>query len=196
MERRTRCVHDIVGTAQPTDMPGKPPQCLGTETCILHREGDYCITTFPKTGTTLLSFICHLLRCDGIDEENLTNFEDICQVVPHTSSAWFINQDINADQPGTSRLFKSHRPLQQVAYLPGAEWVKYIVTIRDPTTTLLSLYQHRLSRGRFRSPPPNLLEYARSPAWLDEHMEGCMPSIWDYYISFWKCRFIFIYAIC
>jgi hypothetical protein len=66
--------------------------------------------------------------------------------------------------------------------------LKYIATVRDPTSTLLSMYQHRVDRGRFGADVPGLLEYAHSPAWLQQHMPGCMPSIWDYYDTFYKCR--------
>ena len=153
-----------------------------------HRRGDTYIVTFPKTGTTLLSFVCHLLRSKGTTSAAWTSFEDIDQVVPHTSSAWFIDQDVNAEQAGFCRLFKSHRPLQQVCSWPCPPGVRYIASIREPTATLLSLHHHRAARGRFGDSVPSVLEYAQSSAWLHEHMAGCMPSMWDYYISFWKCR--------
>jgi hypothetical protein len=55
--------------------------------------------------------MCHLLRTNC----NCDDFEDIHQVCPHTSSAWFIGQDLNQPQSAIPRLFKSHREIQQVA---------------------------------------------------------------------------------
>jgi hypothetical protein len=94
----TRAVHEITGRVQPGAMPGKPPACLQRELSVAHRDGDVYIVTFPKTGTTLLQLICHLLRCDiaadasAADIEGLVGFRDIHDVVPHTSSAWFTDQ--------------------------------------------------------------------------------------------------------
>ena len=184
------CAHDILGRKCPVHMSGKPPECLATEISLKHKCGDTYVVTFPKTGTTLLSFICHLLRSAQRTDTALTNFDDICQVVPHISSSWFIDQDINATQPGACRLFRSHRTLQQVGGWTCTPGIRYIATVRDPTATLLSLYAHREARGRFQGAVPSLLEYAQSPAWLHEHMVGCMPSIWEYYRDFWRSRYI------
>jgi hypothetical protein len=202
-------------------MAGKPPECLAAEVRCGERArpGDTFLVTFPKTGTTLLQFICHLLRCRCCEAS--LSFEDIHQVVPHTSSAWFIDQDLDAEQPGPPReglgspgevlgeeedreevedaerrrrmqggfrLFKSHRPLEQVA--PFARGVRFVATIRHPTSTLVSLYAHRLARGRFPSsaPAPSIVEYAHSAAWTEAHMGSSMGNLWDYYLTFWMCR--------
>jgi hypothetical protein len=176
--------HQIVGRREPKGMHGKPSECLATEIGIRHRSGDLYVVTFPKTGTTLLQFICHLIRCQGC--ESALDFEDIHQVAPHTSSAWFADQDLNADQCGLFRLFKTHRMIEEVA--PCAAGVRFVATVRDPLSTLVSLYEHRLQRGRFASHPQSIKEYAFSKEWTTAHMDGCMGSIWDYYSSFWACR--------
>ena len=181
-------VHDILGCAPPAHMRAKPAECLSTEVSIDHRDGDTYIVTFPKTGTTLLSFICHLLRHDAAEEGAWLDFKDICEVVPHTSSAWFIDQNLNADQPGVCRLYKSHRMLKQVGSWAAPIDLKYVATIRNPTATLLSLYQHKIARGRFDNIVPSVMEYAQSPVWQEEHMPGCIPSLWTYYATMWRCR--------
>eukprot|EP01041_Mallomonas_annulata_P005785 gene5785-11686_t len=179
--------HDICGHMPPQNMPNKPPECLKTETNIAHRDGDTYIVTFPKTGTTLIQFVCHLLRTGA--DERATSFDDIHQVCPHTSSAWYIQQDLNAEQIAHPRLFKSHRMLQQI--VPHQKNVKYIATIRDPWKTLVSCYEHRRTQGRLSPPgvkPPSLLEFSFSPTWLRALNEGSVETIWDHFLTFWKCR--------
>lgn len=180
-------VHAILGRAPPAPMRSKPEECLATEVSIEHRDQDVYIVTFPKTGTTLLSFICHLLRHDSPDADAWLQFKDICEVVPHTSSAWFIDQNLNTDQPGICRLYKSHRKLEQVGSWCSTG-LRYITTIRDPTSTLLSLHRHRVARRRFNSDVPSILEYALSSAWQQEHMPGCIPCVWTHYKTMWQCR--------
>jgi hypothetical protein len=165
-------------------MKGKPMECLQVETNIFHKSGDAYIITFPKTGTTLVQFICHLLRC-GADHQSIL-FDDIHQVVPHTSSSWFINQELNVDQPGLCRLFKTHRMIEQIAGI--SDVTKFIATIRDPTDTLISVYEHSRVSGRFRNQEISLKEYARSDKWLKAHLDGCVGNIWDTFLSFWRCR--------
>lgn len=180
--------HDICGRIEPRAMIGKEPECLEVEKSIIHREGDTYVITFPKTGTTLIQFICHLIRTNA--DERAIAFDDIHQVCPHTSSAWYIHQDLNAEQPASPRLFKSHRMLQQVA--PFAKGVKFIATIRDPFTTLVSCYHHRKKQGRLPAPPggnpPTLAEFALSRTWLESLVEGCVTNIWDHILTFWNCR--------
>ncbi len=177
-------VHDICGRVAPAPMPGKPAECLATEVSVIDKPGDVYIVTFPKTGTTLMQLICHLLRTSARD--GCTDFDDIHQVVPHSSSAWFIDQNLNAEQPGNFRLFKTHRYISQVA--PRSRTAKYIGTVRNPKDTLLSLYRHQCESGKFGLNVPSIEEYASSPKWQVEHLSGCIGNIWNTYVEFWKCR--------
>lgn len=177
---KRKLVHDVIGRVQTKPMNGKPLECLADETGIRHERGDIYLVTYPKTGTTLLQYICHLLRTNGDDDD----FEDIHQVVPHTSSSWFIGQDLNGKQRGKVRLFKSHRILDQVA--PFANGVKYIVTIRDPVKTLISLHSFRMSRGQKQS--SDIIEFARSDVWTKENNPGCVLSLLDHYLQFWQAK--------
>ncbi len=65
MEPNHLKVHDIIEPKNPIGMHGKPHECLETETSIVHEPGDIYIVTYPKTGTTLLQYMCHLLRTNG-----------------------------------------------------------------------------------------------------------------------------------
>lgn len=163
-------------------MNGKPAECLEVETGINHREGDIYIVTYPKTGTTILQYTCHLLRtkCKGAD------FDDIHQVCPHTSSAWFIDQDLNAPQEAPPRLFKSHRKLEQVA--PFATGIKYIATIRDPTRTLVSVWSFRQARGNADPNEATVFDFAKSERWTQSNNGDSVTSYFDHIAGFWKCR--------
>jgi len=135
----------------------------------------------------MLQYMCHLLRTGADDRAN--DFDDIHQVSPHTSSAWYIRQDLNAEQPALPRLFKSHRMLQQVA--PNAHGVKFIATIREPFATLVSCYEHRKQQGRL-SPPgtpcPTLSEFAHSDTWIKSFHPGSIDTLWDHLVTFWRCK--------
>ena len=45
------------------------------------RPTDIIVATFPKTGTTLVTWICHLLRTGG-DTSHLDRIETLYEVVP------------------------------------------------------------------------------------------------------------------
>jgi hypothetical protein len=178
--KRSIQVHDVCGRHDLIPMPGKPIECLETEKSLKYRMGDVCIVTFPKTGTTLIQHMCHLIRTKCADIE----FDDIHQVCPHTSSAWYIGQDLNAEQVASPRLFKSHRELSQVA--PYATGVKFISTIRDPTSTLLSLISFNKIR-EVEQQNVDVLQYATSYKWTCAHNEGSIRTVFDHYATFWKC---------
>ena len=179
-------VHDVIDRKQPVRMPGKPKECIETEVSLQLQDGDVFIVTFPKTGTTLLQYLCHLLRVGGVDGD----FEDIHQVCPQISSSWFIGQDLNdpsqVHNSFVPRLFKSHRELEQVAAFATVE-VKFIVTIRDPLHCLHSMHAFRSKRGSTAA-GISLLDFAQSPFWTTEKVEGCIRTIFDHFSTFWKCR--------
>ncbi|RYG66264.1 hypothetical protein EON64_10145, partial [archaeon] len=122
-------LHAIIGHEPPEHHLNKPLACLEVEYAVRHRKGDIYIATYPKTGTTLLQYICHLLRIhcgakadveasrlhtdhDTVSQKDgvvsvqgevkgdlsayIPDFEDIHQVCPHTSSAWYLHQDLDA----------------------------------------------------------------------------------------------------
>jgi Sulfotransferase domain len=84
------------------------------------RSSDVFITTYPKCGTTWVSFICHCLRTRGD-----TDFVEITQVVPWTIFALDCKQDLHAEQCANPRLFKvcnylcTYLPHTKLLYLPA-----------------------------------------------------------------------------
>lgn len=81
------------------------------------RPSDVFITTYPKCGTTWVTFICHCLRTRG-DE----SFGEITEVVPWTIFAEDCGQDLDAEQAADPRLFKVTF-LTQILATASASWI-------------------------------------------------------------------------
>jgi len=104
-------------------------------------RNDIIICTMPKTGTTWLGLICHLLRGGNME------FQDLNQVVPWHQLGWDMNWDpastINTMQSTLiPRLWKSHQLIS--AERPDA---RYITTIRHPISVLKSWHHFMKSKG-------------------------------------------------
>jgi hypothetical protein len=130
-----------------------------------------------ETGTTWCQQMCHQIRTKGH-----TDFAEITQVVPWIDFAWEINQDLNADQVANPRLFKSHARLTALH-----EGCKYLATIRDPVTTLLSLYKFFIAKNMpfpewFLSDTDN---FAKCPVWAIDSIWG--GNYWQYMADFYLC---------
>jgi len=95
------------------------------------RSDDVFISTYPKCGTTWTQQIVQLLRTGGD-----MDFDEITEVVPWFESAHDIQIDINADQPGQLRAFKTHRLPSE---LPSG--ARHIFVTRDPARVALSFYR-------------------------------------------------------
>jgi len=104
------------------------------------RPTDIIVSTFAKTGTTLVIWICQLLRTGGNDD---LDFEFLYDVVPWPLASWDMGYDpnINGSQ-FFPRVFKSH--LRMASVYRGC---KYIVTIRDPGKTAISFYNFLIAKG-------------------------------------------------
>lgn len=137
------------------------------------RPTDIVVATFPKTGTTLVSWICHLLRTDG--EPVLDQIETLYEVIPWPTLSWDIGYDPNVNGGQFfPRVFKSH--LRMASVYRGC---KYIVTVRDPEKTALSFYNFFLSKQ-----VPHVMEMDASTFVTDtpfvKGREG-RAGIWEYY---------------
>jgi len=143
------------------------------------RPTDILCATFAKTGTTLVTWICHQLRTGGH-----VDFEDIYQVAPWVLMAWDIGQDPNVDgSEFFPRVFKSHLRLGSV--YPGC---KYLVTLRDPAKTSISFYNFLSAKGIPSVTERNLSQFITETSFVkgtDNKMRG---SLWDYYKEYWIAR--------
>jgi hypothetical protein len=162
------------------------------------RPTDVIVATFPKTGTTLLTWICHLLRTKATPIEEQEPFETLYEVVPWPTLSWDIGYDPNVQgSQFEPRVFKSH--LRMASVYPGC---KYVVTIRDPAKTTLSFYNFFLAKkvpflveetsggendaepklkmdvSTFLVDMPFVKGTPRTPT------SALRPSIWDYYAEY------------
>src|SRR4051794_28496220 len=95
------------------------------------RPSDVIIASYAKCGTTWLQQMVHSLRTGGD-----LDFDDISRVVPWIETAADLGIDLEGEQCGKPRVFKSHLSYEQVP--AGAQ---YIVSIRDPRDALVSAYR-------------------------------------------------------
>ena len=81
------------------------------------------VATFPKSGTTFVTNICHQLRsrCEAND------FEEITAICPWIDLAVDVGQNLEDDHAHEPRVFKSHMNPSNLN--PGG---KAIFVVRDP----------------------------------------------------------------
>ena len=154
---------------------------------------DIIVATFPKTGTTLVTWICHLLRTNA-QHDTSTEFDTMYEVAPWPTLSWDIGYDPNtAGNQFTPRVFKSH--LRMASIYPGC---KYVVTIRDPAKTVLSFYNFFIAkRVPFivdENDHKNLLmdvstflvdtPFVKGSAEDIASKTNYRASIWDYYVEY------------
>jgi hypothetical protein len=124
--KRARTVEEFVanmmalGEAEPGSFVPYEPQ-----------KGDVFITSWAKSGTTLMQQMFHQLRTGGD-----MDFDDISRMTPWDDTAGLTGFDMSQPQRGAPRGFKSHREYER---LPAG--MRYIVTVRDPAETYVSFYR-------------------------------------------------------
>jgi hypothetical protein len=104
------------------------------------RRDDVFISSYPRSGTTWLQMIVHVLLSDGD-----TGFAHISDVVPWFERTLALGRARAADfEPRASpRVFKSHLPYR---WLPGG--ARYIYAVRDGRDVAVSYYHfHRSHLG-------------------------------------------------
>ena len=137
------------------------------------RETDVIISPAGKCGTTLLQQTFHTLRSRGD-----MNFDDISRVVPWIETAKKLGIDINAEQTGEPRGFKSHLSWDHVP--KGA---KYIVSLRDPKDAFVSGY--RFMEGWYFEPGTISFEEL-----FEQRLDGRTRGLdhWAHLVSWWGQR--------
>lgn len=148
-------------------------QVLASIKAYRPRPTDIIITPYGKCGTTWLQQTFHTLRTRGD-----MDFDDISRVVPWIETAVMVDIDINAEQRGRPRGFKSHASWDHVP--KGA---KYVVSLRDPKDAFVSGY--RFMEGWYFE--PGSISYE---AWFAARSErrGQGHDYWSHLVSWWKQR--------
>nr|WP_298898892.1 sulfotransferase domain-containing protein [uncultured Altererythrobacter sp.] len=127
--------------------------------------GDVFITTWAKSGTTMMQQMFHQIRMIAATGEGDMDFDDISRMTPWEDTGPLIDYDVNGPQRAQPRGFKSHREYER---LPAGG--RYVVTLRDPHETYVSFYRFfdgwHIERGAL-----SLEEYM--PLWLSGGPGGC-----------------------
>ena len=148
---------------------------------------DVIVITAPKSGTTWLQHMLHLIKTGGDD----VTFDDIYEVAPWIDFAWELGQELNADQRGNIRIFKSHGVLSRVH-----EGCKYVCVIRDPLKMLKSLYTFFLAKAenmtemtsRTKQMVADVNTFYQSPVWTAGMSFSGGDSFFKHFVEFYKCR--------
>jgi Sulfotransferase domain len=137
------------------------------------RPTDIIIDTYAKAGTTWMQQIVHGLRSRGD-----MNFAEITEVVPWIELAGDLELDLDGEQTGQFRAFKSHSTWQEVG-----KGCRYICIIRDPKDIVIS--QYNFLNGWFLEPGSVSLEtFVREFFLADFHRRGYLPHL----LSWWPQR--------
>jgi len=110
---------------------GFPPQNIASGQDYVPQDGDLFISTYPKCGTTWVSYIMYLL----VRRRPVAADESFRLLFPHLEE---VGRDVveKTEQP---RLIKTHLPL---AMTPFSDAARYVVVIRNPFDCAVSFYHH------------------------------------------------------
>jgi hypothetical protein len=136
------------------------------------RDTDIIISPFGKSGTTWLQQTFHCLRTGGD-----MDFDDISRVVPWIETAELLGIDLNAEQRGAPRGYKSH-----LAFPALPKGARYVVSFRDPRDSVVSM--HKFMEGWFLEPGAVSVDLFAS-WWIDRD-----PAInyWAHFLTWWEQR--------
>jgi len=137
------------------------------------RPTDVIISPYAKSGTTWLQQIVHGLRTRGD-----MDFDDISRVIPWIETALDLGLDLDADQRGEPRAFKSHLSAHRVP--PGA---RYIVSLRDPKDAFVSFYRF-MEGWWFEAGTIDMETVAHRVYFLRERA----TDYWTHLLSWWPRR--------
>jgi len=153
---------------------------MHSERSVAHGRGftarptDVFVTTYPKCGTTWMTQICHQIRSPG----NM-DFEEIFDVVPWDIMALDCGVNLDADQVGSPRVFKSHEKAGDIA-----KSARYIHVCRDPEDAFVSFYRFLPAWGGLAPGLVSIEEFAEAIFGGASHSGG----IWDFYSQWWERR--------
>ena len=127
------------------------------------QDGDVFITSWAKSGTTMMQQMFHQLRT-GASGGDL-DFDDISRVTPWDDTAYMLDFDMTAPQIASPRGFKSHREYERLP--PG---MRYVVSLRDPKETYVSFYRF-LDGWHFEAGAVPIEDFM--PVWMSGGPGGC-----------------------
>jgi hypothetical protein len=129
------------------------------------QPGDVYITSWAKSGTTMMQQMFHQIRMIAATGAGDMDFDDISRMTPWEDTALMLDFDMNVAQRALPRGFKSHREYER---LPAGG--RYIVALRDPHETYVSLYRF-FDGWHIESGALSLEEFW--PFWLGGGPGGC-----------------------
>jgi hypothetical protein len=129
------------------------------------QPGDVFITSWAKSGTTMMQQMFHQVRMVAATGAGDMDFDDISRMTPWEDTALVLDFDMNVAQRAHPRGFKSHREYER---LPAGG--RYIISLRDPHETYISL--HRFFSGwHIEEGAISLEDFF--PLWLGGGPGGC-----------------------
>lgn len=137
------------------------------------RPDDVLIATFAKAGTTWMQQILHGLKTGGD-----MNFSEITEVVPWLELAHDLGLDLDADQRGGFRAFKTHLGQRHVP-----EGCRYISVIRDPRDSAVSF--HNFMEGWINEPGAIPIDDFVREFYIPAQLEG---GYWAHLMGWWAAR--------
>ncbi len=140
------------------------------------QPSDVFISPYAKCGTTWVQQIVHGLRTRGD-----MNFDDVMRVMPWVEMAHWAGLDLNAPQPGSFKVFKSH--LSWASIPKGG---RYIVPFRDPKDALVSFYNF-LNGYWWQTDSVSITEFARE-YYLHYQDDIWDNNYWGHLMSWWEQR--------
>ena len=160
----------VMGTAASGERPNHRPYEPATGD-----PKDVFITSWAKSGTTMTQQMFHQIRT--AHEGGDMDFDDISRVVPWDDTAYLLDFDLTQPQRGEPRGFKSHREYER---LPEGQ--RYVITLRDPHETYVSMYRF-FNGWQLKRDAVSLEEFW--PLWMGGGPGGC-----DYatHITSWYAR--------
>jgi hypothetical protein len=149
---------------------------------IQTRTGDVCFISFPKSGSTWLSYILFLLirQGDKPEEDTLRNqFHWVASSWPYPRSGEEL------DALPSPRIFKSHMPYRMaVGGVPTESPCRYVYIARNPKDVAVSYYHFESGKqwsGNYSGPWEH---------WLQLFVEGRVQrgNWFDHVLSWWEKR--------
>jgi len=116
------------------------PESYAFSRQVKMREGDVCITSFPKSGSTWATYILLLLTRQGEQPKE----KDLADTFwwPDWGSDYMLTNEQLEEAPDP-RLFRSHMPYQlALGGVPTDTACKYIYTARHPKDVVCSYYNY------------------------------------------------------